>query len=297
MPLLLAAPLRQLISGDDAGNAEYVVAMREPGDAGLFGPESVTWRVLSYPATLLAGVRALVLQSLDPLTVAGVAQHSRFRSEPIGRLQTTARFVTIASFGTTAQVEAECAMIRRVHERVQGVTSDGRRYSATDPSQLRFVHMALVQSFLVAHQLFAPHRLSTADADRLVTEWNALAPLLGFDSVSLPESAADLDALLEQDAARFHLGPDAVEAFDFLASPPLSKWMLPGYKVLLTAAVGSLPLYARRLLPHSLPSPSHLRTQVTGVALVRALAAMLGPSPAHQAALARLEGLPDRSTH
>jgi hypothetical protein len=119
--------------------------------------------------------------------------------------------------------------------------------------------------------------------------------LLGFDSVPLPRSAAELDALLEQDAERFHLGSDAVEAFDFLASPPLSRWMLPGYSVLLTAAVGSLPLYARRLLPHSLPSPSPLRTRVAGVAVVRTLAAMLGPSPAYQAALTRLEHLSARS--
>jgi uncharacterized protein (DUF2236 family) len=288
MPLILSAPLRRLISGDDAGHTEYVLAMREPGDAGLFGPASVSWRILAYPATLLGGVRALLLQSLDPLTVAGVARHSRFRSEPIGRLQATARFVTIAAFGSTEQVAAECAMIRRVHERVKGTTPDGRAYSASDPKQLLFVHMALVQSFLVAHREFAPGGLTIVDADRFVEEWNALAPLLGFDSVPLPHTADELDRMLEEYGSGFRAGPDALEALEFLASPPLPPAMRPGYRLLLTAAAGSLPAYARALLPDVLPSPSPVVTSFTGSAIVRALAAVLGPSPAHQAALERL---------
>lgn len=288
MPLPLAAPLRRLISGDDQGLTEYVREMALPGDAGLFGPDSVTWRVLSHPATLLAGVRALVLQSLDPLTVAGVAQHSRFRAEPINRLQTTARFVTVAAFGTTDQIGRECAIIRRVHERVKGVTADGRSYAASDPAQLLFVHMALVQSFLVAYELFAPGGLLAKDADRFVLEWNALAPLLGFDTVPLPSSRANLDAMLEEYGHGFHVGRDAVEAFEFLTTPPLDLVMRPAYHVLLTAAVGSLPGYARRLLPGVLPSPSRSVTVIRGKMIVRALTFVLGPSPAHQAALLRV---------
>jgi len=287
VPLLLSAPLRRLISGDDEGQTDYVREMALPGDAGLFGPDSVTWRVLAHPSTLLGGIRALVLQSLDPLTVAGVARHSRFREEPIGRLQTTARFVTVAAFGTTEQIGRECETIRRVHERVRGVTDDGRVYSASDPVQLLFVHMALVQSFLVAHELFAPGGLSAADADRFVVEWNALAPLLGFDSVSLPSSRDDLDAMLERYGRGFQVGRDAAEAFEFLADPPLAPVMRPGYRVLLLAAVGSLPGYARRLLPAVLPDPSRPLMLAAGSAIVRSLALVLGPSPAHAAALGR----------
>ena len=290
MPLLLSAPLRRLISGDDEGLTEYVREMSLPGDAGLFGPDSVTWKVLAHPSTLLGGVRALVLQSLDPRTVAGVAQHSRFRSEPIGRLQTTARFVTVAAFGSTGQVHRECEVIRRVHERVRGTTEDGRAYAASDPAQLLFVHMALVQSFLVAHELFAPGGLRPEEADRFVREWNALAPLLGFDSVPLPSSRAGLDAMLEEYGGGFRVGRAAAEAFEFLADPPLSAGMRPGYRVLLTAAVGSLPGYARRLLPSVLPTPSRPVTLLAGTSIVRTLSFVLGPSPAHRAALSRAAG-------
>jgi uncharacterized protein (DUF2236 family) len=285
---MLSAPLRRLISGEEDGLTEYVHRMKLPGDAGIFGPDSVTWRVLSYPSTLLGGVRALLLQSLDPLTVAGVARHSRFRHEPIGRLQATARFVTVAAFAPTGQVEEECALIRRVHERVRGVTRDGRAYAASDPAQLLFVHMALVQSFLESHRRFAPKGLTDADADRFVQEWNVLAPLLGFDSVPLPGSSAELDAMLEEYGQGFQVGADAVEAFEFLAAPPLPPAMRPGYRLLLTAAVGSLPDFARRLLPSVLPSPADPLTAATGKAIVRALALILGPSPAHRAARDRL---------
>lgn len=285
---LVSAPLRRLISGDDEGLTEYVREMGLPGDAGLFGPDSVTWRVLSHPSTLLGGVRALVLQSLDPLTVAGVAQHSRFREEPIGRLQTTARFVTVAAFGTTEHIGRECATIRRVHERVKGVTSDGRPYSASNPLQLRFVHMALVQSLLVAYELFVPGGLGEEDADRFVLEWNAIAPLLAFDSVPLPASRRDLDAMLEEYGEGFQVGRDAAEAFEFLSDPPLAASMRPAYRVILAAAVGSLPHYVRRLLPGTLPSPSLPVTRVVGTMSVAALTAVLGPSPAHQAALRRV---------
>jgi uncharacterized protein (DUF2236 family) len=280
--------LRRLISGAADGQTEYVKEMRLPGDAGLFGPDSVTWGVLAHPSTLLGGVRSLLLQSLDPLTVAGVAQHSRFRNEPIGRLQTTARFVTVAAFGTTEQIGRECAVIRRVHERVKGVTRDGRTYAASNPSQLLFVHMALIQSFLVAHELFAPAGLSAEDADRFVREWNALAPLLAFNSVPLPQSRIELDAMLEEYGKGFQVGLDAVEAFEFLTSPPLAAVMRPGYRVLLAAAAGSLPNYARRLLPGFLPNPSRPVTLLAGSMVVRMLTAALGPSPAHAAALARV---------
>lgn len=288
MTTFLARPVRRLLSGDDHGQADYVRQMREPGDAGLFGPASATWQVLSYPATLLAGVRALLLQTLDPMTVAGVARHSRFRSEPVERLQMTARFVTIAAFASREAVERECATIRSVHARVAGTTEDGRSYSANDPIQLRFVHMALIDSLLVAHQLCAPQPLCAAQADRFVVEWNALAPLLGFDSVELPTSRADLDRMLRQSAERFEVGKNAMEAFEFLAAPPLQPLLKPGYAMLLTAAAGSLPDYARRMLPRVLANPSPLRARVTAIVLIRFLARLLGPSPAWQAAEFRL---------
>lgn len=285
-----AAAVRRLISGSEDGLTDYVREMTAPGDAGLFGPQSVTWTVLSNTATLMAGIRSLILQSLDPLTVTGVARHSRFRSEPIGRLQMTARFVTIAAFGTTNQIERECATIRGLHERVKGTTPDGRQYSASDPAQLRFVHIALIDSFLSSYQNFAANPLTDEDADRFVAEWNAVAPLLGFESLDLPTDQKQLSVMLADYGKGFQVGAEAVEALKFISSPPLPAAMKPFYGLMLTGAAGTLPRYARRMLPRTIPSPGPLTTKIAGTLSVRVSGEILGISPAYQAALARVTG-------
>src|SRR4051812_25593617 len=100
-------------------------------DHGLFGPGSVTWRVHSHPAMLIGGLRALILQSLHPLALAGVVQHSDFRSAPLGRLRRTAAYVATTTFGDTAAAEAAAERVRRVHTRINGIDPvTGRRYSA-----------------------------------------------------------------------------------------------------------------------------------------------------------------------
>jgi uncharacterized protein (DUF2236 family) len=278
-----------LLTGTPDGITPYVLAMREPGDVGLHGPGSVSWRVLSHPATLLGGVRALALQTLDAPTVAGVSAHSRFRDDPIGRLQATARFVTICAFASTEQVKAECEVVNRVHRHVRGSTADGRPYSATDPLQLRFVHLALVDSFLAAYQLCAPTPLEPAEQDQFIREQNRIAPLLGFDSVPLPRSRAELDALLAEHEARFEVTGDTVEALVFLSHPPLPRPMRAGYRLLFAAALASLPPAAQELTSKVRPPlPAAVATAVCRH-LIRALGMLLGPSPAYRAALSRPE--------
>ncbi len=70
------------------------------GDLGYFGPESVTWRVLTDPAAGVGGVRALFLQALHPLAMAGVHEHAGFETDFWLRLQRTAQYVTTVGFGT-----------------------------------------------------------------------------------------------------------------------------------------------------------------------------------------------------
>jgi len=147
-------------------------------DAGLFGPDSVTWRVHSNLSMLVGGIRALIVQTLDPLAMAGVADHSLYRSDPLGRLRRTAAFIAATTFGTTAEAAAAVARVRAIHDAVQGVAPDGRPYAASDPDLLAWVHHVEVQSFLVAYQRVGPG-LAPADADRYVAEMARLGELLG----------------------------------------------------------------------------------------------------------------------
>lgn len=284
--------LRTLLSGEPDGRTEYVERMRCAGDAGLFGPRSVTWKVMGSPSTLIGGVRALLLQALDPVSVAGFARHSRFKQDPIGRLQATARFVTVASFASTDDVRAECEKINGIHRRVKGTLPDGTVYAASDPLRLRLVHLTLVASFLAAHQRFSPSPLSVEESDRFVVEWNALAPLLGFDSVPLPGSFAELDDMLAVEAESWRIDEPSVDAFEFLARPPLPKGFRVGYRLLLRLAVASLPRSVKETLPGCVPSfsarfPRRVVDRL-GRACVGVLTLMLGPSPALLAAETRL---------
>ena len=66
--------------------AAYASAIPEhPADEGFFGPASVAWRVSADLSSPVAGLRALHLQALHPLAMAGVDQHSDWRRDPVGR--------------------------------------------------------------------------------------------------------------------------------------------------------------------------------------------------------------------
>src|SRR6266571_1973557 len=90
-------------------------------DAGLFGPDSVAWRLHADPSMLVGAMRALLVQALEPRAMAGVVQHSDYKADPWGRLNRTIRFVLHTTYGDTRTAEAACAAVRRIHDRVHGV--------------------------------------------------------------------------------------------------------------------------------------------------------------------------------
>ena len=129
MTTLIEAARLQLqgaIRGALVGSAEPVRDLSQPvdGDVGLFGPGSATWAVHSDAAILIGGIRALLLQTMHPLAMAGVAEHSAYRSDPTGRLWRTSAYVGTTTFGSTAQAEQAVAIVRRVHESVVGIAPE-----------------------------------------------------------------------------------------------------------------------------------------------------------------------------
>src|SRR5256885_8630678 len=111
------------------------------GDPGLFGPDSVTWRVHAAPSMLIGGLRALLVQALHPLAMAGVHQHSDYRDNPWGRLRRTSEYVLITTYGDTETAARAGAVVRAVHRRISGVDPvTGRAYRADDPELLAWIH-------------------------------------------------------------------------------------------------------------------------------------------------------------
>src|SRR6516164_9768600 len=136
--------------------AAYVASVpTDPADDGFFGPASVTWRVSTDLSSPVAGLRALLLQALHPLAMAGVDQHSDWRRDPVGRLAATSTYVATLTYGDRDSASRAARRVRMIHEHVRGTdTVTGLSYAAGDPALLLWVHAALVDSVLAAVRVF-----------------------------------------------------------------------------------------------------------------------------------------------
>ncbi len=259
---------------------------RGGGDAGLFGPGSVAWKVHAHPAALVGGLRSLIVQTLHPLAMAAVAQHSDYRSDPLGRLQRTSAFVATTTYGSTAQAGRAVCAVRRAHEHVRGVAPDGRTYYANDPALLAWVHHVEVESFVLAYQRVGPG-LSDAEADRYVAEMAGLGDLMG--ARPLFSRVEPLRRWLA-DHPEARATPEARRAVRFLARLPLPAVARPAYAVLLGAAIGMVPWRWRLPLGLVLPGPAAGRflNEPLARGLTGAMSWGLGPSPALANAGSRL---------
>lgn len=250
------------------------------GDPGLHGPGSASWRVIGDVATFVGGIRGLLIQAAHPEVVAGVGDHSRYRDDPLGRLSRTSAYVTATTFGAIPEVEQAVETVRRIHKRVKGVSERGVAYDASDPGFSAWVHNALTESFLVAHQVYGEHPLTASDCDLFVREQTRVGALLHSDP--MPESAAELHRWIAEHPELAPSNPMR-DAVDFLKDPPLDRAIKPAYQVLHMAAAATIPIRLRNILgiaslPFAIPA---------GKAAVSALRWALSYSPSWEVALIR----------
>jgi len=228
----------------------------------------------------VGGMRALLLQSLHPAAMAAVAAHSGYRGDPWGRLARTSTFLAVTTFGTIDDATAAIDRVRWVHERIKGVTPEGLEYFAGDPTLLRWVHVAEVDSFLRSHRVYGQRTLDAAGADEYVAQASRVAIALGAERV--PESVAELAKALEE--FRPALGPStaAREAADFLLhEPPVPRSLRAGYTLLARAAVASMPAWSFEPLGLERPGRVGLAAARTaGSVATRSIRWMLGPEDA-----------------
>lgn len=246
-------------------------------DVGLFGPRSVTWRIHADPSMLVGGMRALLIQALHPLAMAGVEHHSDYRADPWGRLRRTTEYVLTVTFGTSAEADAIGAVVRRVHETVRGVDSvTGKAYDARDPELLAWVHNVLVHSFLTAYRRYGG-AVSRDDADRYVAEMVRVAPLVGLAEDAVPSTLADLRDYL-RGVEGLQVTPAARKSMRLILAPPMPLPLRPLWAVPGAAAVGLVPARFRRM--YGLPSfaPADAAVRVGALALFRS-ARVVVPDP------------------
>jgi uncharacterized protein (DUF2236 family) len=244
----LAAQIRSRVVGDQP--TEKAAAIFDAPGPRWFSDDSPVRIVHRDASMFVGGLRALLLQSLHPLAMAGVAEHSDYRQDPWGRLQRTADFLATTTFGPAELAERAVSTVTRVHTHVVGTAPDGRPYAANDPHLLLWVHVVEVDSFLRANQRFGDQRLNAAQADAYVRDYALIAEKLGAEQP--PKSVTELSQTIKAFRSELRGTHAARQAARFLVlEPPLPLAARGPYLMLAAAAVSLLPMWAR--LPLRLP--------------------------------------------
>jgi len=275
----VASAFRKAVSGDPKGLPTWAQEMAIGHDAGFYGPESDVWKVHGSLATLVGGVRALLMQAAYPAALAGVSQHSAYDTDPLGRLERTTRWLTITSFGSTEAIAKEARRVNTLHNHVVGdyETADSIRhhYEASQSRHLLWVHCAFTDSFLTAYRELG------RDEDRSVVnyvgEWARSAEPLGLQGA--PHSDAELQEVLN-DFLNNEIGE--IEAtrriVHFIIHPPFSKAAMPFYRVLCNAAISTMDPRVLRALGVKVKSRRWLTVVKPMLAVLQAIVGDESPS-------------------
>lgn len=228
---------------------------QDAADPGLYGPDSVTWRVNSDPSMAVAGLRALLLQAVHPLAMAGVAQNSDFRADPWGRLLRTAEYVATTTFGTTREARVAAAQVRGIHRKLTATDpKTGEVFRVDREDLLRWVHVVEVESFL-STAVRSGLRLSRSEQDAYYDEQAAGGVLIGVGDV--PRSVADVQDFYRDVRPQLRMTAAARQAARFVLFPPMPRLVglatpaRPAWAGLALTGAALMPRWARRM--YSLP--------------------------------------------
>lgn len=215
-------------------------------DHGLFGPKSVTWRVNRESVLMLGGGRALLLQVAHPGVGAGVAQHSRYREDPWGRLTRTLDVTRRIVFGDSDEAQRAARHLGEVHARVHGTIEEGGRagelYDATDPDLLLWVWATLVESALLVYTRYVGP-LKVADAEAYYDEQKRFLVACGAPAAHAPKTFAQFMHWYDETVDHvLEVTPAALDVKDAILRPRrLPLPLRPLYDALNLATVGLLP--------------------------------------------------------
>ena len=278
---LLSRPAREpirrwVLSAFPRGGGGHVNYDRPAGDPGLFGPDSATWRVhADFPGMLAGGLAALMLQTLHPLALSGVWDHSNFREDLVGRLRRTTSFVSGTTYAPREEAHTLIERVRRIHAQVRGTAEDGRPYAADDPHLLTWVHVTEAYSFLQGYRRYSHHRLPEGAADRYYDEARRVAEALGARDVPASEAqVADYFRRMRGELAYDHRSREVLDVLSRVRLPVPAAGL--SRDVFLQAGAALLPAWAQALLQ---------RTRLQRAQAALAARALWSVAPVFRAAL------------
>jgi uncharacterized protein (DUF2236 family) len=284
----LSKRFRRLLSGDPDGVPPWLDVIAAGDEPGLYLPTDAPWLVHADFGTLVGGIRALLMQALHPGSLTGVANHSRYEQDALGRLAGTIRWLTVTTFGSYTAVAGEAQRVNRMHKRVIGeyTTSMGeeRPYKAADPDLLLWVHIAFMESFLRCHQMYAWREIP-GGADAYVRLWARSVEPIGLAAAPMDES--QLITEIERYKRELVATEKTLDVVKFIKRPPLPVLARPVYWLLFEAAVVSLPIEFRNLLGLKAKPRWVIQPLTRGV--LRFIRLAIGPeSPIEDGAIERL---------
>ena len=288
----MSVRFRRLLSSAPDGVPPWLEVVAAGDEPGFYLPTDAPWVVHADFGTLVGGIRALLMQALHPGTLAGVAQHSRYQQDALGRLAGTIRWLTVTTFGSRTAVAGEANRVNRLHQRVTGEYQPTPQaspvpYRAADPDLLLWVHIAFMDSFLRCHQMYA-WRPIPGGSDSYVSLWSKSVEPLGLAKVPLSE--AEMVAAIDDFRTRGLLRVDdsTRDVLTFIRKPPLPPVAALVYRLLFDAAVLSLEPPFQQMLGLK-PKPRWLIQPVTRSTL-KLIRWIIGPdSPIEDGAIARLK--------
>ncbi len=280
---------RILLTGDPDGIPPWLDVVAAGEGRGLYLPTDAPWVAHADLATLVGGVRALLMQALHPGSLAGVRSHSRYKDDPLGRLSGTIRWLTITTYGSHEAIANEANRVNRMHDRVKGEYKNAKgaatSYRAADPDLLRWVHIAFMDSFLRSHQTYSTRPLP-GGADSYIRLWSKSVEPLGLTDVPMDE--ASLLATIARYRAELTVTDETRETIQWIKNPPLPATSKPMYALLFQSALASLGTEYQKMIGLKSAPLSVLRPVTTRVLQLMRFA--IGPeSPLEDAAIRRIQ--------
>lgn len=286
---VLSRRFRAVLCANPSGELPWLGAVADGEGAGFYTPSDAPWIVHADMATLVGGVRALLMQAMHPGSLAGVRQHSRYKDDPLGRLAGTIQWLTVTTYAARESILREAARVRGMHGRVKGVYRDAqgneRTYDASDPELLLWVHIAFMESFLRCHQAYGSTPIP-GGADAYIKLWGKSVEPLGLENT--PGSEAELLDELSRFESDLVVSQETREVMAWLRNPPLPLVARIVYRLLFQAAVVTLPESYRKMTGFR-TLPRWIIVPVTRVFL-KSLRFAIGPEdPIREAAVERLK--------
>lgn len=246
---LIRRSIREMVGGGGPP-----VAFLEPaGDRGLFGPESVAWKVhADFISMMIGGISSLVMQALHPKALAGVWDHSSFREDLKGRLGRTAFFIAATTYGSNEMANHAIDRVNQIHQKVTGFDEFNEPYRADDPQLLAWVHLTETRSFMSSYESYRSESLNAHAKDQYFLEMKMLGERLG--AIDLPDSYSGTEHAIRQYIPQLHYGDRAKSIIGMLDNFPSNLSAKPFVKIISRAGFLNLPDWVYPIINRSQPS-------------------------------------------